>query len=117
MMPFGQIDQRVDLIVRKMGFQPVSWNIDSNDYATTSSDCTAIPNAYKDQFSRLPAGWGKFIALQHDIVRCSLSTIDQVYNMIAAFNYTAVPMDTCLGDSTAYLDCELWMGVFFLGVC
>jgi peptidoglycan/xylan/chitin deacetylase (PgdA/CDA1 family) len=105
MLPFGQVNQQVDLLVRKMGFQPVSWNIDSTDYSTNSNDCSAIVNAYRAQLGRLPSGWGKFVALQHDIVPCTLSTMDEVFNLIAQYNYTAVPMDACLGDSEPYLTC------------
>ncbi|KAI9015466.1 hypothetical protein DFJ74DRAFT_709403 [Hyaloraphidium curvatum] len=109
MLPFGQVDQRVDLAVRKLGFQPVSWNIDSMDYNTNKDDCTAIPKAYREQLGRLPAGWGKFIALQHDMLPCTQTTMDEVFNLIVQYNYTAVPMDVCLGDSSAYLtslDCD-----------
>ncbi|KXS12523.1 hypothetical protein M427DRAFT_46282 [Gonapodya prolifera JEL478] len=92
--------------VRRLGYVPLWWNLDTMDYNVTyngsAASCNPIIKKYNDTFQLLPNGWGRYIAVERDLYQCTAVSVAGVFSTISAHNYTAVDMGTCLGDQNPY---------------
>ena len=110
MLPDGQVDARVDGIVKSMGYVPIRWNVDTLDWNATYNgniqSCSQITNIVRRALWSLPAGWGKWILLAHDLYQCTALAIPDIFGMIAERKYEAVDMGKCFDDPKPYRDSE-----------
>jgi peptidoglycan/xylan/chitin deacetylase (PgdA/CDA1 family) len=111
MLPDGQVDARVDSIVKGLGYVPIGWNIDTLDWNVTYNgkpeSCKPITDKVKNTLGELPPAWGKWILLAHDLYECTAVTIKDVFATIKDRNYTTVDMGQCFEDPTPYRDSTL----------
>lgn len=113
MLPDGQVDARVDGIVKSMGYVPIRWNVDTLDWNATYNgniqSCSQITNIVRKALWSLPAGWGKWILLAHDLYQCTALAIPDIFGMIAERKYEAVDMGKCFDDPKPYRDSEFFL--------
>ncbi|KXS11099.1 hypothetical protein M427DRAFT_61185 [Gonapodya prolifera JEL478] len=101
--------------VKSQGYIPVGYNLDSGDYMYASSNnaaaCqTGILQNYITAFTQLPNGTSTYVAVNSDLWPCSAQTAPFIFATIRSYNYTAVNIATCLGDTSPYRTCEFCSG-------
>jgi peptidoglycan/xylan/chitin deacetylase (PgdA/CDA1 family) len=97
----GYTDNHVS-IASSMGFVVTTWNIDSDDY--TATELSSMQAKYEAAFKDVAAGKSRFISLHHDgaPVYGDTSVIPALADYVKANLYSFVPLDKCLGLTSAY---------------
>lgn len=96
--PYGNIDDRVMDLMKKMDYTPVMWNMDPQDYLYFGPQ---LPNAvnFVRNLIRNNTGMTSFIHLGHDLKRESIDVTKAIIKELKAQNVKIVALDDCLGLS------------------
>ncbi|KXS11100.1 carbohydrate esterase family 4 protein [Gonapodya prolifera JEL478] len=105
-LPRDQVDETSYNAVKAQGYVPVAYNLDSLDYTFNGTDnatcINGVQTAYIATLGQLTAGSAYWIALQRDLIQCTVDSAATVYTTIKNYGYTWVDIGTCLGDTSPY---------------
>ncbi|KAI9144068.1 hypothetical protein BKA69DRAFT_1058048 [Paraphysoderma sedebokerense] len=94
--PYGNFDAKVLSVSRSLGYTPVLWNLDSQDFEHPG-DFSAVMSAYTTAFSQHSAH--SYIALNHDIQAVSVQNAPKLYQYVTSQGFRPVPLSQCVGMS------------------
>jgi peptidoglycan/xylan/chitin deacetylase (PgdA/CDA1 family) len=105
--PYGNIDMRVDAVLKAQGYTSVRWNADRYDWnmpgddsASTTEilarvqlqlDFIALHVQSGDEFNQ------SILDLNHDTQNATIDAIESLINLVKSKGYEFVTMDICLG--------------------
>ncbi|RUP43214.1 hypothetical protein BC936DRAFT_137467 [Jimgerdemannia flammicorona] len=103
--PFGDIDDRVRAIAKQLGFIPVVWDLDTNDWQLETGNTLITPAVEDAAFQR----WASLasqdahghICLQHEHTASSVNEAIKNIPLLKRV-FTVVPVSTCIRDSYPY---------------
>ncbi|KAI8907854.1 hypothetical protein EDD86DRAFT_227408 [Gorgonomyces haynaldii] len=90
--PYGDMDARVNQIIRNMGLTPVIWSKDSGDSGANPNNVVANFRGWMGQKSA-------DISLEHDLFAVQVDQAVSVLDLVQAGGYTVRPVAQCLGMS------------------
>ncbi|KAH6566735.1 hypothetical protein BASA50_008609 [Batrachochytrium salamandrivorans] len=105
--PFGEIDERVRTLLRRMGLTIVNWNQDSGD----SLGATDVVERFKT-WANTSTTHG-VISLEHDRFQASALQAIGAIDVVAKSRFQAVKISECIGQAQVY-DSELMSGTGFV---
>jgi peptidoglycan/xylan/chitin deacetylase (PgdA/CDA1 family)/predicted esterase len=97
--PFGNIDARVQEVMKELGLVSVRWNSDRYDWQITDSFMIKDRvRQHLDFMALAPKGTNRsIIDLNHDGSGATLSALDEIIPMIKNAGYEMVSLSECLG--------------------
>jgi len=108
--PNGNLDNRARYIVEKLGYTPVLWVPDTNDWQynyikdPSSSDVKAGTNAIvgniTDYIKSNTAALTGTVSLEHDIAQITVTAAKSVLDNVVAAGWSLVPLTTCAGATS-----------------
>ncbi|EGF77630.1 hypothetical protein BATDEDRAFT_91429 [Batrachochytrium dendrobatidis JAM81] len=101
--PYGDIDERVRTILKRMGLTIINWNQDSGD----ALGATDVVERFKHWSST--GHPGGILSLEHDRFNASSAQAVPAMSIVAASTYKTVKMSECIGQTKIY-DSELMTG-------
>ncbi|KAG0091185.1 chitin deacetylase [Podila epicladia] len=107
--PYGDVDNRVRFVLKKMGYTIVDWSgdrFDSNDWQIPQMS----PSAVSSTFRRAISGYAAtlrletkgFISLEHDLSAETVAIAKAAIPLGLARNLTITTVADCLGDKNPY---------------
>ncbi|KAF9428513.1 chitin deacetylase, partial [Podila epigama] len=110
--PYGDIDNRVRAVIRKLGYTVIDWNddaADSKDFAlnaianpeTALAAAVAKMSTHMTTYGANPANKG-IITLQHDLYPVTIEFAKRLIANSAQFKLKATSVAHCLGDDFPY---------------
>lgn len=98
--PYGDCDTRVLSILKKRGYKPILWNLDTRDWSVRSYDPSLIFESFKSSLNHESPSSTSWISLQHDIFGENLNYLKSIIKFIRKKGFKIVDMATCLGTSS-----------------
>ncbi|KAF9371750.1 chitin deacetylase [Podila verticillata] len=107
--PYGDVDNRVRFVLRKMGYTIVDWtgdHFDSNDWQIPQISASQVMSTFKSAITGYAATLNNqtngFISLEHDLTEVTVSIAKAVIPLGLARNLTITSVANCLGDKNPY---------------
>lgn len=104
--PYGEADERVKAILKKMGYKVLMWNVDPTDYDVhmLKSGAERIQRAFDKAVQGGPNSLNVhkdpgYISLQHDLYKNSIAQVPLVVKKLQARGYNFMTAAECVGDS------------------
>ncbi|KAG5456696.1 MAG: hypothetical protein BJ554DRAFT_3487 [Olpidium bornovanus] len=105
--PYGNMDQRVKFILDKMGYVPVHWNQDTNDWKYTADAVAeasrSVIRSVQEHINENFAARLGTISLQHDVAKIPASLAGPVLDQIGHAGWKVVPVTKCLNSTSWYV--------------
>ncbi|ORY07701.1 glycoside hydrolase/deacetylase [Basidiobolus meristosporus CBS 931.73] len=96
--PYGECNDKVLAILRRLGYKVIYWNLDTLDWQTLSTQKTIDTyNAVSNKRN------GNFISLQHDIHKPTVDAVPGILNKVRDAGYKVVTVPDCLSDNGLYV--------------
>ncbi|KAI8336886.1 hypothetical protein BD560DRAFT_359917, partial [Blakeslea trispora] len=104
--PYGEADDRVKSIFKKLGYKTLMWNVDPTDYNVymMPDGGQQIQKAFDDIAGGVPSVLNAhndpgYISLQHDLYNTSMQQIPNIIKALQKNGYTLSTAAQCIGDS------------------
>lgn len=103
--PYGDIDDRVRAILAELGYKPVIWNLDTNDYTIQSDKTFKVEfiegnfTEWSKQYANGPSG---IITLEHDLYVPIVANATEYITTMKQANWEPQPIWQCLGDAVPF---------------
>ncbi|KAK9764320.1 hypothetical protein K7432_008264 [Basidiobolus ranarum] len=96
--PYGECNERVLAVLKRLGYKVIYWNLDTFDWQTLNSQKTidtynALDNAHSGS---------NFISLQHDIHSPTVDAVDRILRKIRNSGFSVKTVPQCLNDRDFY---------------
>ncbi|KAK9709558.1 hypothetical protein K7432_008946 [Basidiobolus ranarum] len=96
--PYGECNDRVLRVLKRLGYKVIYWNLDTFDWQTLNTQKTI--DTY-NVLNNAPSG-SSFIALQHDIHSPTVDAVERVLQKIQNAGYSVKTVPQCLNDGDLY---------------
>jgi peptidoglycan/xylan/chitin deacetylase (PgdA/CDA1 family) len=107
--PFGEADDRVKSILKKMGYKLLLWNVDPIDYTVhmLKDGGQRIQNTFEKIVNGTPSLLNPhkdpgFISIQHDLYKTSITQVPQIIYRLKQRGYRFMTAAECVGDKEAH---------------
>ncbi|KAG0346972.1 chitin deacetylase [Podila humilis] len=111
--PYGDVDNRVRFVLKKMGYIVVDWTgdrFDSNDWKIPEMPVSQVTANYMKAIQGYANNATKetkgFITLEHDLTEETVAIAKKVIPLGLARNLTITTVAACLGDSAPYANMD-----------
>ncbi|KAI8378862.1 hypothetical protein EDC96DRAFT_423561, partial [Choanephora cucurbitarum] len=103
--PYGEADDRVKSIFKKLGYKTLMWNVDPTDYNVymMPDGGDKIQKAFDNIISGVPSLLNAhndpgYISLQHDLYNTSMQQVPKIIQALKDSGYTLTTAAQCVGD-------------------
>jgi peptidoglycan/xylan/chitin deacetylase (PgdA/CDA1 family) len=107
--PFGELNNQIAIILRKLDFKIALWNLDSKDWywEKDGRDKLNIVKSFRDALYDIKKGSKSFISLQHEKsknLEAENERLNYIIDLIRMKDYKIVPLYKCLNDKNPYFN-------------
>ncbi|ORY03289.1 glycoside hydrolase/deacetylase [Basidiobolus meristosporus CBS 931.73] len=97
--PYGECDDRVLAVLKRLGYKVIYWNLDTLDWKTQSTQATV--SAY-NVLDKNPPNSSNYISLQHDVHAPTIRAVRDILKKVRDTRYRVVTVPQCLQDNGLY---------------
>ncbi|KAK9692976.1 hypothetical protein K7432_014127 [Basidiobolus ranarum] len=98
--PFGSYSSEALKVLKDMGYTVIIWNLDTLDWKTKNGPKTV--NVFTKALKNADSKKDSYISLEHDIVKSSTQSVNEVINAIVSKGFKVTTIPKCLGRSDLY---------------
>ncbi|ORY01769.1 glycoside hydrolase/deacetylase [Basidiobolus meristosporus CBS 931.73] len=97
--PYGECDDRVLAVLKRLRYKVIYWNLDTLDWQTRNTQATI--DAY-NTLDDNPPNSSNFISLQHDVHEPTVKAVRGILRKVRNSGYRVVTVPQCLQDNGLY---------------
>ncbi|KAK9766235.1 hypothetical protein K7432_004830 [Basidiobolus ranarum] len=97
--PYGECDDRVLAVLKRLGYKVIYWNLDTLDWQTLSTQKTI--DSYNVLSENSPSS-NNYISLQHDIHGSTVKAVRGILKKVRDNGYRVATVPRCLQDGGLY---------------